>query len=178
MNLRFLLTIMIAIALMSACSGNKPPAVSNTPTKTGTPAANKGPGPLPDKGFKAQITLPNVPEKLRVGQKETVTIHGKNASDVMWWMRGGEPNNASDNKFYMAAGNRWLDKNGKRLKDEGHNGIPKDLKPGEETDMTLQITAPQEPGEYTLEVDMLQEQVAWFSEKGSKTAQVKVTVVK
>jgi hypothetical protein len=29
-----------------------------------------------------------------------------------------------------------------------------------------------------LEIDLIQEQVAWFSEKGSTTAKAKVTVVK
>jgi uncharacterized membrane protein len=54
----------------------------------------------------------------------------------------------------------------------------KDLKPGEETEVPLVITAPKDPGEYTLEVDLLQEQVAWFSDKGSPTAKAKITVVK
>ena len=42
---------------------------------------------------------------------------------------------------------------------------------------TLAITAPKEPGNYILEVDLVQEQVAWFRDKGSPTAQTKVTVV-
>jgi len=40
------------------------------------------------------------------------------------------------------------------------------------------ITAPKEPGEYVLEVDLVQEQVAWFRDKGSATAKTKVTVVR
>jgi hypothetical protein len=92
---------------------------------------------------------------------------------------GGEANDRSDNKFYIAVGNHWLDKDGKRTADwEGHNGIPKGLKPGEEAEMTLQITAPKEPGDYTLELDMVQEGVNWFGEKGSPTTKAKVTVVK
>ena len=61
---------------------------------------------------------------------------------------------------------------------EGHNGIPKDIKPGEEVDMTLQITAPKTPGEWIMSLDMVQEGVTWFGEKGSPTKNVKVTVVK
>ena len=135
--------------------------------------------PLPESGFKAQITIPEPPSKLRAGQKEVITVRVKNASDVIWWRRGGELNNRPDNKFYIAVGNRWLDKDGKLTSEtEGHNGISKDLRPGEEAEMTLQITAPKEPGEYTLEVDLVQEQVSWFKEKGSPTANSKVTVVK
>jgi len=117
--------------------------------------------------------------KLRTGQKEVITVKVKNASDVVWRQRGGEINDRPDNKFYIAVGNRWLDKDGKLTSEtEGHNGISKDLKPGEEAEMTLQITAPKEPGEYTLSLDMVQEGVSWFGEKGSPTTKVKVTVVK
>jgi len=97
----------------------------------------------------------------------------------MWFQRGGEISNQTDNKFYLAAGNQWLDKDGKQTtEEEGHNGIPKNLKPGEETQMTLLITAPKTPGEYFMRLDMVQEGVTWFGDKGSTTTKVPVTVVK
>jgi len=61
---------------------------------------------------------------------------------------------------------------------EGHNAIPKPLKPGEETDMTLLVTAPKTPGEYFFSLDMVQEGVAWFEEKGSAPTNVKVVIGK
>ena len=57
-------------------------------------------------------------------------------------------------------------------------GISKDMKPGEELELPLLITAPIAPGEYILEVDMVHEQVSWFNEKGSPTARTKVSVVR
>ena len=154
------------------------------PTTTGSPGPGATPisrtaAPLPDSGFKAQVTLSDPPAKLRTGQKEVITVKVKNASDVVWWQRGGEINDRPDNKFYIAVGNRWLDKDGKLTSEtEGHNGISKDLRPGEEAEMTLQITAPKEPGEYILSLDLVQEGVSWFGEKGSPTTKAKVTVVK
>jgi hypothetical protein len=65
-----------------------------------------------------------------------------------------------------------------RQKRKGHNGIPKDLKPGDETEMTLLITAPKGPGEYIIELDMVQEAVSWFGDKGSPKTTTKVTVVR
>lgn len=44
--------------------------------------------------------------------------------------------------------------------------------------MTLLITAPKEPGEYTIELDMVQEAVSWFGDRGSQTTKTRVTVVK
>jgi hypothetical protein len=174
-----LLVATFACAIVALGCQPKPATNTAAPTQTVTPTVAKTAGPLPDKGFQAQITLPDPPVRLRMGQKETITVKVKNTSDVIWWQRGGEVNDRSDNKFYIAVGNRWLDKDGKHTSDvEGHNGIPKDLRPGEESEMTLLITAPKEPGEYTMELDMVQEGVSWFGDKGSSSTKTKVTVVR
>jgi hypothetical protein len=168
----------LALALWTAACGGRREQAANS-NGAAQPVASKTPGPLPDAAFKAQITLPEAPAKLRAGQKETVQVHIKNASDVFWWARGGEVNDRNDNWFYIAAGNRWLKPDGSLVTDmDGRYGISKDLKPGDETEIPLLVTAPKEPGDYLLEVDLVQEQVSWFSEKGSPTARAKVTVVR
>jgi hypothetical protein len=171
-----------AVACVIIAAGCKPKTPTNTaPPSQGAnaPPVSKAAGPLPDNGFKAEITLPDPPLRLRMGQRETITARVKNTSDVVWWQRGGETNDRSDNMFYIALGNHWLDKDGNRTLDvEGHNGIPMDLKPGEESEMTLLINAPKEPGEYIIELDMVQEGVSWFGDKGSPTTKAKVTVLK
>src|SRR5213080_1951649 len=166
------------LAFMSGCKH----APTQPAARVQTVANRQGgavPSALPDNAFKAEITLLDPPAKLRAGQKETVRVKVKNASDVMWWARGARANTRPDNKFYVAAGDRWLKSDGSLLTNmDGRYGIPKDLAPGEETEVPLSITAPKEPGDYTLEIDLVQEQVAWFSEKGSPTAKTKITVVK
>lgn len=178
--------LLVALALISAfttlsCSSEQAPsnntisgAASTQPTTPTEPTA------LPDHAFKAQTTLPDAPTKLRAGQKETVQVKVRNASDAIWYVRGAPVNTNPDNKFYIAAGNRWLKADGATLVTnmDGRYGLPNDLKPGEEVEVPLQITAPKEPGDYVLEVDLIQEQVSWFSDKGSPTAKVKVTVVR
>ena len=140
------------LGLAIGCSPKKPTSSGPSGATTSTPVVSRTAAPLPDSGFKAQITVADPPTKLRAGQKENITVKVKNASDVVWWQRGGEINDRPDNKFYIAVGNRWLDKDGKLTSEtEGHNGMTKDLKPGEEAEMTLQITAPKQPGEYTIE---------------------------
>jgi hypothetical protein len=169
----------LACAIASVgCVGKTTPL--NAPaTNSSVPVVSKTAGPLPENGFLAQVVLPDPPPKLRAGQKEPITVKVKNNSPVIWWARGGEVNDRNDNKFYIAIGDRWLDKDGKLLTEmDGRIGISKDLKPGEELEIPLLITAPKEPGDYILEVDMVQEQVAWFNEKGSPTFRTKVTVVK
>ena len=168
------------LAVIAACSG-KGPSSPQTQTQTSAPKSSEPtePGALPSSAFKAQITLIDPPIKLRAGQKETVRVKVKNASDVQWWSRGARVNTRPDNKFYMAVGNRWLKADGSLLTNmDGRYGIGANLAPGEEAEIPLAITAPKDPGEYTLDVDVIQEGVAWFNDKGSPTAKVKITVVK
>lgn len=169
--------LLILSALVSGGCQSKP--AETDAGNQNRPVAQKTPGPLPERGFKAQITFSDPPAKLRAGQKEIIQLKAKNMSDVKWWVRGGEVNDRPDNKFFIAFGNRWLDKDGKLLTSmDGRIGFSKNLGPGEETEEPLQITAPKEPGEYILEVDLVQEQVSWFSDRGSPTARTKITVVK
>jgi hypothetical protein len=179
MTLRTVLSAIVAssIFLVAGCSKQQ-----SAPTKDGTPgnvARNITPSALADNGFKATITLVDPPTKLRAGQKQVINVRIKNASDVFWYARGAEINNSPSNKFYLAAGDRWLNAADEKLVTDmdGRYGLDRDLKPGEETEVPLLITAPKEPGEYILEVDLVQEQVAWFHDKGSPSAKVKVAVV-
>jgi hypothetical protein len=153
---------------------------STTGNSQPQPPSKREAGPLPDSGFKAAITLVDPPTRLRAGEKANIQVKVKNASDAQWFARGGAINTLPDNRFYLAVGNRWLKAEGEQLLTnmDGRYGLDRDLKPGEETPVPLAITAPKEPGEYILEIDLVQEQVAWFHDKGSQTAKTKVAVVR
>ena len=169
---------LIFLFLIAGCKSNNP-ATNSVSTNASSPVATKTPGPLPDGAYKGEIAIQEGPTKLRVGQKERILVKVRNASDVYWWARGGEPNNSDSNKFHLAIGNKWRDKDGKLLTEmDDRLGLSKDLRPGEEIELPLTVTAPKEPGEYILEIDLVQEQVTWFSDKGSPTAKAKVTVVR
>jgi hypothetical protein len=43
--------------------------------------------------------------------------------------------------------------------------------------LVLKITPPTSPGDYVLEVDMVQKDVAWFSERGSTAWKSEVKVI-
>lgn len=165
-----------------SCNKQTPPSNHNGGRGNASTAqsANGKPAALSDNAFKAIITLLDPPAKLRAGQKQAVQVKVKNASDTLWYARGAAFNDSSDTKFILAAGDRWLNAKDETLITDmdGRYGLNRDLKPGEETEVPLLITAPKEPGEYILEVDLVQEQVAWFHDKGSPTARTKVTVVR
>jgi hypothetical protein len=96
----------------------------------------------------------------------------RNASPVVWPARerGGEP-------FQLSLGNHWLDATGRELvHDDGRAPVLIDVQPGEEREVLLVVTSPKETGNYLLEIDMLQEGVSWFAEKGSRTLRLPVKV--
>ena len=161
-----------ATCLLAACGGAEK-------DKAAPPAAPESPfaaGPLPAEGYKAALSFAEQPGRLRAGESKTIQVRIKNASPVHWKVRGAGP----DNRFCIAAGNRWFRADGTTLitSADGRIGLPEDLAPGQETTAALVIKAPQEPGEYVLDLDLVQEQVTWFNERGSETAKTKVTVVR
>jgi len=127
--------------------------------------------PLPQDAFKARISFAyETPAKVRAGEKLSVHILVKNASNVLWPYAG-----ELDGKYQIRLGNRWVDQNGKTT-DDGRGALSYDLRPGDETEVVIVVSAPTTPGEYDLELDLVQEQVAWFAERGSEGLGVKVTV--
>ena len=160
------------------CNKSQPGTSKTAAPGTSAPAWGTVPSALPDNGFRAVLSVADPPAKLRTGQKETIQVKVKNASDLVWYARGAEVNNAPSNKFYLAVADRWLEADGEKLVTDmdGRYGLPRNLKPAEEMEVPLLITAPKDPGDYILELDLVQEQVAWFHDKGSGTARVKIRV--
>ncbi len=60
--------------------------------------------------------------------------------------------------------------------DDGRSALLCDLGPGQETNLPLRVKAPSQPGRYILELDLVQEHVAWFKAFGSATTQFSVKV--
>ena len=123
---------------------------------------------LPDAAFKAEVSVDKPTIVTEQGAAVTVVVSIKNAGDVVW-PRGGIP---------VRLGNHWLSGEGNILVwDDERIGLPENLNPKGDVRLTLTTRAPSDPGKYVLEVDLVQEGVAWFKEKGSKTARVLVNVL-
>ena len=75
---------------------------------------------------------------------------------------------------------RWLMADGVGVVNEmdGRASLPHDVEPGAEAQLTLTVTAPQAPGEYVLEIDLVNEGVTWFYQRGSLTLRWPVRVGK
>jgi hypothetical protein len=167
------ISLLASSLLLSGCGGNETkPGNSAAPAQgSQSPAIPKG-APLPDNAFKATINAVNPPETISAGQQATIQVKLKNNSDVTWPAAGD-----SDGKYQVKLGNHWLDQNSKAVVvDDGRTPLPSDLKPGAEIELPLIVNAPAKPGSYILQLDIVQENVAWSQDKGNTTYKTKITV--
>ncbi len=146
---------------------------SATPIEATKPAAPLGANsPLPAGGFKATISVPDAPATIKAGQKVPLQVRIKNDGSAIW-PAIGQP----DHKYQVNLGNHWYDRSEKPLvNDDARSPLPHDIQPGEEFALPLTVTAPAAPGEYILELDMVQELVGWFKQKGGQSLKLKVKV--
>jgi hypothetical protein len=131
--------------------------------------ANK---PLSDDAFKAEISVENPPITLKVNSAASMKVKIKNISNSSWPAKG-QP----DGKYPVHLAYHWIDKNGKMVVFDGlRTELPRDLGPNEDVPVNAALQAPGQAGEYVLEFDMVQEAVAWFAGKGSKTSRVSIKI--
>lgn len=125
---------------------------------------------LPADGFVAQITGPDS-LYCQPGSAFQVRATIKNISSATW----SHTDLGSASSLPVRLGNHWLDRKGRMtILDDGRAGLPRDLKPGEEIEISFTVVAPRTFGTYQLELDMVQEGIAWFGERGSKTCRIPV----
>jgi ubiquinone/menaquinone biosynthesis C-methylase UbiE len=128
---------------------------------------------LPSSGFKALLTTVEPLQSFYSGRTATVKVSVKNISDAVW------PSSSKTGIYQINLGNHWLDKNHHIiLLDDGRIPLPHDVKPSEEIELELEIRVPLQDGLYILELDMVQEHIAWFHDRGSATLSVPVQVRK
>ncbi|AOY80290.1 condensation domain-containing protein [Moorena producens JHB] len=102
------------------------------------------------------------------GETISIPITVKNISPVTW---------LSTHKSAIRLGNHWLDQTTEVIQwSDGRVDLPSDLPPGEEIELSLQVTTPVKSGHYWLELDLVEEGITWFKDFGSQTTTVEVSV--
>ncbi|HVF43951.1 MAG TPA: hypothetical protein VM936_13100 [Pyrinomonadaceae bacterium] len=129
---------------------------------------------FPESDYRAAIEWASPPPaSMRTGERATLSLRVRNDGQSVWPARGD-----TRGMFQVNAGDRWLDAEGVRVVNDldGRRVLESDLAPGASVELKLDVTAPREPGEYTLEVDMIHEGVTFFREKGSTPLRARVRV--
>lgn len=123
--------------------------------------------PMPPAAYDADIAVADGALTLEPGETCRLVVTVTNRSRHTW-----DPQECG----VLRAGNHWLDALGSTLvRDDGRTGIGA-LSPGERTAVPLTIRAPMEPQTYICEIDIVQEDVTWFADRGSRTVRLPVSV--
>jgi N-acetyl-anhydromuramyl-L-alanine amidase AmpD len=124
------------------------------------PAATRRP-PAPPPSYKVEWLADHFPERILAGQviKATLTLH--NAGSLAWRRSGGNPVRLGY-RYYRSR--RQLDI---PLDRDIRTDLPHDVEPGETVTIEARIALPDDPGNYTIELDLTHEGITWFKEQKS-----------
>jgi hypothetical protein len=132
-------------------------------------AAAPVPHPPPVVGtklFRGTISGVTLAGAVKHGAQTTGEGTIENRSPVTWNARGDGS---------VSIGYAWTDEHG-ALKLEGRALLPMDVSPGKKLRVPLVLETPKDPGTYTLLLDLLVEQVAWFRDYHNDPSRLTVVV--
>jgi|GEM_PF-1755277 acyl carrier protein len=120
---------------------------------------------LPEAAYRAGIQGPGELRE-RPGEGMVLELVITNLSGVTWQA-------ASASGIRIA--NHWLSGKGKVVQFlDGASDLPVALAPGESAKVELRVTVPAKVDSYELEIDLVDEGVSWFKDKGSQTLKIPV----
>jgi hypothetical protein len=102
---------------------------------------------------------------LRPGETRTTDIRVTNTGQLTW---------GADRLFHLSY--HWYDRAGRKVEDGRRTRLPRDIGPGDTVVLRAEVRAPAAAGRFLLGWDMVQERVAWFSERSVAQAMVGVEV--
>ncbi|HEV3470927.1 MAG TPA: DUF1698 domain-containing protein [Pyrinomonadaceae bacterium] len=129
-----------------------------------SPAARRAPDV--SHHYVAALALAAGPRACRPGEELSFTLRAENRGLVAWPARGEGPGGRGE----VHLGAHLLRADEEEVAwDFGRADLPRDLAPGDAASVEIRLRAPEEPGRYVVEFDMVAEHVAWFEDFGSGT---------
>ncbi len=128
--------------------------------------------PLPPTAYRATLGVSRPPTTLQPGEQVAIWVQVRNDGEQVW-----PASDRGEIRFQVRLGDRWFSAARETLvRDDARTPLFQALSPGERTDLRLHVTAPAQPGNYLLEIDLVQEGVTWFGSQGSAPIRVPVRV--
>ncbi len=135
----------------------------------------KGETSPPDalKPFVAHLKLDDGSQTCRASSDLTFHLRVENVG-LARWPAAGEP--AGDKGAVYLGSHLLRDTEEEVDWDYGRARLPRDLEPGETANVEFKVRAPEAPGRYIVEFDMVAEHITWFEDHGSGTLRHELTV--
>jgi tRNA (mo5U34)-methyltransferase len=112
-----------------------------------------------------RITLKSGPQVCTTGSKLRFNVKAQNSGATRW-----EKTTAEGEPGIVRLGAHLLEEDGQEnMWDYGRAPLEHDLEPGDESSLWIELTAPNLPGRYIVEFDMVLEHYTWFEDLGTRT---------
>jgi hypothetical protein len=158
---------------LSACGKSPEPAAG---TEAAPAAAAPVLRPLPETAYKVGWGKVDLPAALPAGKTVPVKVTFRNDGDQVWPDRAtGDPAATGANAVRLSY--RFLPAG--PTQGEGYllrADLAQPLPPGQETTVTIDVKLPDQPGDYQLQLDLVQELIAWFEWRGAAQQIVPIKV--
>jgi len=117
--------------------------------------------PPPPWVYRAELRAVHAPERVAAGSGFKVTLDVRNEGDAVWYR-----NSSRTHRVRVGA---WaLGEDGRNLTGEPLRfALPRDMKPGDEARLDIDLPPLREKGNLRLRVDLVKEYYFWFGDKGS-----------
>lgn len=121
----------------------------------------------------AQLTAGSLELGCGPGEEVELEVRAENAGQRIWLAQGA---GGSEHGAVRLGAHLLSDDEEELAWDYGRVPLPWEVAPGEVVDLEMRLRAPEAPGRYTVELDMVSEHVTWFEEVGSPIVRVGLTV--
>jgi 2-polyprenyl-3-methyl-5-hydroxy-6-metoxy-1,4-benzoquinol methylase/glycosyltransferase involved in cell wall biosynthesis len=111
------------------------------------------------------------PGEVEPGASLKASLRVENAGDTLWLTGSAERAGSC-----MLGARLWDERGAVVWERHGAPPLPRPLAPGEGVSLRFEMSAPREPGAYTLKLDLVAQHVCWFEERGSAPLVLKFRV--
>ncbi|MCA1593934.1 MAG: hypothetical protein LC754_15045 [Acidobacteria bacterium] len=123
--------------------------------------------------FNARLTLEDGVHACPAASELTFRLRVENTGLATWHARG----EAGTDKGAVLLGAHLLKSDEEEISwDYGRGRLPRDVPPGETASLDIRLRAPETPGSYIVEFDMVAEHITWFEDHGSGTLRHEIAV--
>lgn len=171
--------ILVAVAVLSACGRREKPSVFDAVSPKQAPERLLA-SRLPDSALQVRWSPAKVPAELTAGGLLPVTVTFTNLGDTTWPDNAmADPRQSSgSHAVRLSYSFLSLSQPGTPLQRNGpRSDLTEPVAPGESATLHIVVRAPEQPGDYKLSFELLQERVFWFADRGADTLTVPLRVV-